>query len=106
MTDREMLEFAAKAMGLSIHEAHDDYLYIVVPSSMQIVMWAPRDDDGDAFRLMVALNMTVAPDRDKSRMAAWASLAGYAYSEIVDGDACAALRLAITKVAAKIGRTP
>lgn len=54
MTDRELLEMAAKAAGierLSFDRVRRDW------------PWNPLDDDGDALRLAVKLRLIVAWDR-------------------------------------------
>jgi hypothetical protein len=55
MTDRELLERAAKAAGIELrwHKWGDDE-WCSLPSG---VIWEPHKDDGDAFRLAVKLNI-------------------------------------------------
>jgi hypothetical protein len=56
MTDRELLERAAKAAGIDVICGHDELgLY---PGGM-VGPWNPLTDDGDAFRLAVKLGMIV-----------------------------------------------
>lgn len=67
MTDRELLEAAAKAIGL-VGEV-DDQVYkhigdthpitVFFPTERDGDVFAPLDDDGDALRLAVALQMDV-----------------------------------------------
>ena len=59
MTDREMLELAAKAAGLKEYGWMADTLTHVVNN--QFVFWEPLTDDGDALRLAVKLRMDVEP---------------------------------------------
>ena len=54
MTDRELLELAAKAAGLKWHNGH-----IRVDADADYVPWNPLENDGDAFRLAVKLRMDV-----------------------------------------------
>lgn len=80
MTDRELLELAAKAAGIKIlrfGESEDYYSpcrgYVAFiewfwpgDEPMETPMeeeWNPLDDDGDAFRLAVKLRLMVAWDR-------------------------------------------
>ncbi|MEO1820751.1 hypothetical protein [Pseudomonas sp.] len=52
-TDRELLELAAKAAGEWPESWHDSEAYFTGVLSR----WNPLEDDGDAFRLMVALGI-------------------------------------------------
>jgi hypothetical protein len=49
MSDRELLEFAAKAAGYVLQETEDGYECNFDDSRI----WNPITDDGDAMRLMV-----------------------------------------------------
>ena len=49
MTDRELLELAAKAAGLEV----------VTPTMLAHGQWNPLADDGDAFRLAVAMGFSL-----------------------------------------------
>lgn len=58
MTDRELLEMAAKAAGIEHYGFGlmlNDSPYLKISRSTG--MWAPLTDDGDALRLAVALRM-------------------------------------------------
>jgi len=86
----ELLELAAKAAGLSFWQENS---------------WNPLDDDGDALRLAVKLEIVVEYRRDAS--------AAFAYNyarclEIGENnknlDPYAATRRAIVRAAAEIGR--
>jgi hypothetical protein len=57
MTDRELLEVAAKAAGLTIGELGGRV--VRYESDGQPVYWNPLTDDGDALRLAVKLRMCV-----------------------------------------------
>jgi len=50
-TYRELLMFAAKAIGLNIAQGSE----IAIDGKV----WNPRDEDGDSFGLMVKLNLAV-----------------------------------------------
>jgi hypothetical protein len=52
MTDRELLELAAKAAGYWAAEFN-------CPANLPRPDWNPLTDDGDAFRLAARLRMTV-----------------------------------------------
>ena len=49
MTDKELLELAAKAAGIEV----------VTPTMLQYGKWNPLTDDGDALRLAVNLGMHI-----------------------------------------------
>jgi len=89
MTDREMLELAARAAGIVVTDDMRE-LWLHAGSSA----WNPLDDDGDALRLAVQcgiLNLDDAlfyGDRDIDYQT----------------DPYAATRRAITRAAAEIGR--
>jgi hypothetical protein len=111
MTDRELLELAAKAAGLvnpryqlsngwaQTGILHDEN------SGRDTHLWNPLADDGDALRLAVKLGMevTAAP------LHAYACRFGTPRGREVDvphdrSDPCAAVRRAIVRAAAEIGR--
>jgi hypothetical protein len=97
MSDRELLELAAKAAGIELSDDHywrDGFW----------TRWSPLTDDGDALRLAVRLHFAIdigvtltsidgIQDRDK----------GIA-SELHGDDPYAATRRAIVRAAAEIGR--
>lgn len=111
MTDRELLELAARAAGLTNHayceawktfaayDASDDRFY--GPS------WNPLTDDGDALRLAVKLHINLrhlsflVPESAEVQ----AGICGEFWpGEKAQGDACAATRRAIIRAAAEIGK--
>lgn len=72
MTDRELLEFAAKAAGIEIEwfpakvwdGFRDGYFDATDGSGVFVagnVEWDPLNDDGDALRLMVKLGLITHP---------------------------------------------
>lgn len=69
MTDRESHELAAKAAGYTLtwKECHCKGGKVEAPfivGSESTDPWRPKEDDGDAFRLAMALKMTVEFDTD------------------------------------------
>ena len=64
MSDRELLELAAKAARLEYVKPADDYdgsLGLSIGSNpMRTYDWNPLTDDGDALRLAVKLRMSVS----------------------------------------------
>ena len=102
MTDRELLELAAKAAGIEWKPADTDAgrkcelkfgLWLVIdgePSEYQRRRWNPLTNDGDALRLAVKIKWV--PSRVEFEKLA------------VQDDPCAATRRAIVRAAAGIGR--
>jgi hypothetical protein len=107
MTDRELLEAAAKAAGLKIHAARqaerdeegcaNSGLWIVNGSTC----WNPLTDDGDALRLAVACGLVV----DTSRPSAGPPFYSHVFAQMDFTDRHAATRRAIVRAAAEIGRS-
>jgi hypothetical protein len=113
MTDRELLELAAKAAGLDIQRnrlndpACRDFLMngdSVRNPGQLAYPWNPLADDGDALRLAVNLHICISVWRDGSPSAAIPST-GREFA--VQGVTCPyeAARRAIVRAAAEIGRT-
>ena len=108
MTDREMLEFAAKAAGKKVHTrnqagrdacgAGDVGLWI----SEGQTCWNPLTDDGDALRLAVKLKLTPMM-RSLGVDVVSLETVEAAYERYRD-DPYAATRRAITRAAAEIGK--
>ena len=115
MTDREMLELAARAAGLKeFTEINGRFAVRTRFTGMQDWSpWNPRTDDGDALRLAVKLMIRVSvnrafrlsipgsvtveyPDRDGFYVALGEA--------VTNGDPYAATRRAIVRAAAEIGR--
>lgn len=60
MTDKKMLELAAKAAGYNIVDnSHPVSLYIAIEGCKGGARWNPLSDDGDALRLAIKLKMLV-----------------------------------------------
>ena len=99
MTDRQLLEMAAKAAGgIATNGLGGCY------DLDRDEPWNPLTDDGDAFRLAVKLHMTVRCYMGSTcaQIAVPGFLSAYA-EETNHDDPCAATRLAITRAAAAIG---
>ena len=116
MTDREMLELAAKAAGYYFHGLRVglDYENCFVSTTNDPddwIIWDPRGDDGDALRLKVSLHLIVGSYSTYSSVGGTYTTGNYTVPDEITvwhhetaGDACAAERLAITRAAAEIGR--
>lgn len=65
MTDRELLERAARALGWRLLESHNGvpgYALdgtVIATDGVATFFWRPRTDDGDALRLAVKLRISV-----------------------------------------------
>ena len=99
MTDRELLELAAKAAGLDVGR-YDGAAGLNQPYTN--FWWNPLNDDGDALRLAVRLQMDVFVRAKFSEAVApmgtpQSVLHGFSGRE-------AATRSAIVRVAAEIGK--
>lgn len=106
MTDRELLELAAKAAGIDGWWSGADYCYGYNGNKNVPVPWRPLTDDGDALRLAVKLRLQVTPGTYKSdEFTVYRS--GYAecheYLHYLQ-EPYAATRRAIVRAAAEIGK--
>lgn len=100
MTDREMLELAAKAAGQERSAAGDLW------SNARGQPWNPLTDDGDALRLAVKLEMQVCVGVRRIDAVIVGDEEGQVFrgTEAKDGDICAATRHVITRAAAELGK--
>lgn len=121
MTDKELLELAAKAAGIkydaeksTIREIAKVWLglwlsYDREPNEFDRRYWNPLTDYGDAFRLQVKLQMEIyreCLDFDGNQMSVSAAAKQLICEEEFcnNEDPCAATRRAIVRVAAEIGK--
>ena len=107
MTDRELLEYAAKAggiTGIKWHESGEGGWLdgCGAPSTW----WNPLTDDGDALRLAVKLNLQVTPGTYRSDEATAYRAGMSEANERVhyQQDLAAATKRAIVRAAAEIGK--
>jgi hypothetical protein len=116
MTDRELLELAAKAAGI---ERDEDGEFCIQPHQDDCrwwddgfctcgAIWNPLNDDGDALRLAVKLQFEIDIGF-KSIATSFGSVAirhmtGIKILEAFKNDPLAATRRAIVRAAAEIGR--
>jgi hypothetical protein len=89
MTDRELLEFAAKAAGIGFNDKRSPTGNVALYCGPSVGWWNPLDDDGDALRLAVQLKM-------------WTHSGMGCFQN--EPDPYAATRRAIVRAAAEIGR--
>jgi hypothetical protein len=103
MTDRELLELAAKAAGIT--GVWDSYANVFVPTHGRLT-WSPLTDDGDALRLAVKLRFDICTEDNDgpTHINVWPFGGGSGCSEAGDTDPYAATRRAIVRAAAEIGK--
>jgi hypothetical protein len=123
MTDKEILELAAKAAGIEFdskksnpHPVHQKLfglwlIYDREPTEYDRRYWNPLEDDGDALRLAAELVMDiefiwdVVPECTAVACVRVTSIDGKGYAiEELGFDSCKAIRTAIVKTAAEIGK--
>ena len=93
MTDRELLELAAKAAELEEAKMR-----------IEFNQWNPIADDGDALRLAVQLGLFIQINSDSATAWKWRGENWYEQASDNADDMSAATRRAITRAAAEIGR--
>ncbi len=116
MTDKELLELAAKASGIEVWfprmngGANKDGTRIILTpchteKEGEIVEWNPLTDDGDALRLAVKLGLAISIDIVEKQTHAHHEHTWKAQAEDwEDQGPCAATRRAIVRAAAEIGK--
>ena len=109
MSDKELLELAAKAAGIEVLGVsfEMDGSFAGFPIGGQKV-WNPLTDDGDALRLAVKLGLHIS--QQLSYVAVMQPHGGAGshrlqWTEQYNNDPYAATRRAIVRAAAEIGRT-
>lgn len=117
-TEREKFALAAKAIGLPGAWSDEHCSFHIAmhlrgtsngaeAARAQIglangrIWWSPRDDDSDALRLAVKLNMRVGVGQVDWAGNDW--IGEFSESEDIAADPCAATRLAIFNAAVAIG---
>jgi hypothetical protein len=111
MTDKELLELAAKAAGIDDADYHGPIEGMW--SNKLDNYWNPLTDDGDALRLAVKLNLAIYPQEQTSTgiwstAAHWGKECGDEFSEKHqnnNNDPYMATRRAIVRAAAEIGKS-
>jgi len=112
MTNRELLELAAKAAGIELCwvQNEDGIECSALPGVIPWILWNPLTDDGDALRLAVKLLIAIDPC-DTWCIGAGATIVFNGDSVDIcepqdGGDLCTATRRAIVRAAAEIGKNP
>ena len=101
--DRELLELAAKAVGLVTYGDYEDNMWAHREDEHpdQACRWNPMIDDGDALRLAVKLNLMIDIRDDGAHTYVLGDY-GLNADELHGDDAGAATRRAIVRAAAEI----
>lgn len=106
-TDKEMLELAARAVDIETNKAGDgNQTYCYDRRDCVYKNWDPLNNDGDALRLAVDLDIDLSFDADNGTIQAayWINSMNFAWKEeLTVGDKHAATRRAIVRAAAAIG---
>ena len=103
MTDRELLELAAKAAGIELRWHPDGTAYSDSRCKGYWGVWNPIADDGDALRLVVKCNLNVCVGYG-SVSACLQDDGSFHRVEEIKGDPDAATRRAVVLAAAAIGK--
>lgn len=107
MNDRELLELAAKAEGITLHAVGNGDGEVVFYTYPDMLFWNPLTDDGDALRLAGDIGLVVCIMRNAGFTGIYlpACRIGGKYDEVQHHgeDEFAATRRAIVRAAAAIG---
>jgi hypothetical protein len=103
MTDRELLELAAKAAGIELGGWSED-LHAFWKGRTGDATWNPLTDDGDALRLTVKLRIELEFGSDFVNTGRSQNLGEWHLAQEKLSDPYAATRRAIVRAAAEIGR--
>lgn len=99
MTDRELLEYAAKAAGIGpLSWIETDGTKIVTN-----LKWNPLTNDGDAFRLGMLVKQVLKIELKTNHVNVIEDDSGLVITEDYNGDPPAATRRAIVRAVAEIG---
>jgi len=100
MTDSELLELAAKAVGIDLNQVNGP----IVNGGVRLQdNWNPLEKDGDALRLAVKLDLQIAKNSCGTMAIAFRPV-GLQINEPLGEDPYAATRSAIVRAAAEIGK--
>ena len=107
MTDRELLELAAKAAGMKTDpKLYEEGIGVCWSGEdehgIYIDCWNPLVDDAHALRLAVKLEMPI--DYQDGYTTVWLHIKSHFIIESHEGDPYAATRRAVVRAAAEIGR--
>lgn len=119
-TDRELLELAAKAVGMHVlvegkpwpkekigwffNQVGDNPPVLYDRASPSLAAWAPLTDDGDALRLALKLDIGITFEASGSVMAGISEGGSWVADEDIGDDKARATRRAIVRAAALSGK--
>jgi hypothetical protein len=103
MTDRELLELAAKAAGLTLHLLGDDGHEYITSCGYSIGRWYPLNDIGDAMWLVCKFEFKI--DWGQFDVVVTHYEGDIVCREKKTDNLAAALSRAIVRAAAEIGKT-
>lgn len=111
MTDRELLELAAKAAGIALLRSRlddpmcCDFLLVERTLDGNGLRWNPLTEDGDAMRLAANLRLQILPGKHKGDgCTVETQRAGIAGCTAFYDDKAQQMRQAIVRAAAEIGK--
>ncbi|WP_057380671.1 hypothetical protein [Pseudomonas aeruginosa] len=108
MSDRELLELAAEAVGYDISFGPDvagsDCCWKIDEEGDHVI-WCPLEDDGDAFRLACSLRLDISFLEGFEQIIVDDYHGSNRAEEDYQPDMAAAARRAVVRAAADIGRT-
>ena len=103
MSDRELLELAAKAAGVDVMGFVECHSGIMVERA-DGGWWDPLEDDGDALRIAIQLNMTICT-HGMGVYAGDVEISLASAPECTDEDRPRIVRRCIVRAAAQIGKS-
>lgn len=105
LTDRELLELAAKAAGIiGVWHERGQCIHVTDCEGMSDIWWRPLTDDGDALRLAADLGLVICTDKRSVYAHTIPGITPSAYASQGGPDHMANICRAITRAAAEIGR--
>lgn len=105
MTDKELLELAAKAAKVVYKYYSEPEGLVINDDQWPLIAWNPLTDDGDALRLAVKLELTIGKPFEHKIALVWLDdITSFAGNSEKEGGIYAATRRAIVRAAAEIGK--
>ena len=102
MSDKELLELAAKAAGIKGRSTSFGFITMEAGYDADPLYWKPLTNDGDAFRLAVKLGLLIDTNYNHG-----VGVGSASFEEVFEDnsvDPYAATRRAIVRAAAEIGK--